>query len=65
MQYNSPAQYICNTMAPSLLHHPLSAGPPFGSPKGWASGDGSWRACPSTGGIFKTGQKIVWGRLCD
>eukprot|EP00959_Pyramimonas_sp_CCMP1952_P173407 3623810-Pyramimonas_sp.AAC.1 len=29
MQYNSPAQCICNTIAPNLLHHSFSAGPPF------------------------------------
>eukprot|EP00959_Pyramimonas_sp_CCMP1952_P382727 8019723-Pyramimonas_sp.AAC.1 len=33
MQYKSPARYICDTIAPNLLHHPLAAGPPFGSPK--------------------------------
>eukprot|EP00959_Pyramimonas_sp_CCMP1952_P097838 2044979-Pyramimonas_sp.AAC.1 len=28
-QENVPAQRTCNTIAPNIWHHPLSAGPPF------------------------------------
>eukprot|EP00959_Pyramimonas_sp_CCMP1952_P248358 5191261-Pyramimonas_sp.AAC.1 len=32
MQYSSLAQYMCNTLAPNLLHHSLSAETPLGQP---------------------------------
>eukprot|EP00959_Pyramimonas_sp_CCMP1952_P167351 3497551-Pyramimonas_sp.AAC.1 len=29
VQYSSLAQYVCNTIAPNLLHHPLFSWTPF------------------------------------